>query len=452
MPSESSIRLGAGQIVQRCLDLKPGQQFVIFVDETTIEPGMTIAEAAEALGVSQTVILVPTAIQRQIPASADLSFAAQRAAREARAILTCVNATPECLPFRERILETHWTAHTKIGHMPGASLAVLALANVDLDQLVADCRCMEIAMARGRTLELITFAAGGAQHRLTADVGGWARLPVASDGIISDGAWGNVPSGETYIAPMEGSAEGSIVINGSIPGLIIQPNQEMVLHFERGRMTRIEPADGPAARWLHQTQIVRAQAAGDLEWSSLAEIGVGMNDAVQHLTGNMLLDEKAAGTAHIALGSNTFMGGLIDASIHCDMVTRQPTIRIDGKMLLDRGQLAYTESDWHEHYSRVSLTGSPLQEASMAARSGVQAGRSADGRLQRMLRPEPGRLSTCFVGNPETARMAYRIYSLLPDSGQELPLEEIAAQAGMDITVARQVLHVLWTYDLISVL
>jgi leucyl aminopeptidase (aminopeptidase T) len=452
MPSESSIRTGARQIVQRCLDLKPGQQFVIFVDETTTEPGVAIAEAAEALGVSQTVILVPTAIQRQIPASADLSFAAQRAAREARAILTCVNPAPECLPFRERILETHWTAHTKIGHMPGASLAVLALADVDFDQLVADCRCMEIAMARGRALELISYATDGSHHRLTADVGGWDRLPVASDGIISDGAWGNVPSGETYIAPMEGSAEGSIVINGSIPGLVIQPNQEMILRFERGRMTRIEPADGPAARWLHQTQISRAQAAGDLEWSSLAEIGVGMNEAVQHLTGNMLLDEKASGTAHIALGSNTFMGGLIDASIHCDMVTCQPTMQIDGKILLDRGHLAYIESEWHEHYSRVSLTESPLQDATTVARSGVQASRSADGRLQRMLRPEPGRLSTCFVGNPETARMAYRVYHLLPDGGQDIALDKVAARAGMDAAVARQVLHVLWTYDLVRAL
>ena len=54
-----------------------------------------------------------------------------------------------------------------------------------------------------------------------ADIGGWDRLPVASDGIIRDGAWGNVPSGETYIAPMEGTAEGQVLINGSIPGLVL---------------------------------------------------------------------------------------------------------------------------------------------------------------------------------------------------------------------------------------
>jgi hypothetical protein len=421
------------------------------VDETTIEPGVAIAEAAESLGVSQMVILVPTAVQRRIPTESDLSFPAQRAAREARAILTCINARPDCLPFRSRILENHWTAHTKIGHMPGASLEVLLLAAVDMEKLVADCRCMEITMARGKTIELTSYATDGTAHVLTADLGGWERLPVASDGIISDGAWGNVPSGETYIAPLEGSAEGSIVINGSIPGLVVEPEDELVLTFEWGRLTRMEPAGGPVARWLQGTQIARARAAGDLHWSNLAEIGIGLNPAVEQLTGNMLFDEKAAGSAHIALGSNTFMGGSVNASIHCDMVTLAPTVRIDGKVVVDRGRLAYVESEWHEHYSQVSLQDSPLKAAKRVARSGVQAGRASDGRLERLLRPEPGRVSACPVGNPETARLAYTLYALLPEEGGAVPLKDLAREAKLDTGVARRILHILWEYDLVKV-
>jgi leucyl aminopeptidase (aminopeptidase T) len=450
MSSESSIRAGARQIVEQCLGLKAGQQIVILVDETTIEPGVAVAEAAESVGVSQTVILVPVSSQRRIPRESDLSFPAQRAAREARAILTCVNSLPDCLPFREHMLETQWTAHTKIGHMPGASLEVLRLADVDLERLATDCHCMEIAMARGKTLELTSYTSGGVPHRLAVDIGGWERLPVASDGIISDGAWGNVPSGETYIAPMEGSGEGSVVINGSIPGLVIGPEREVVLHFAWGRLARIEPADGPIVRWLNETQISKAKATGDLNWSNLAEIGVGMNPAVEHLTGNMLFDEKAAGTAHVALGSNTFMGGMVNASIHCDMVTKKPTILIDGKVVVERGRLAYVESEWHEHYSQISLDDSPLRAADKVARSGVQASRSADGRLQRMLRPEPGRVSACFVGNAETARMTSSLYTLLPDDGSVVQLEELARRAKMDTRVARRLLHLLWQYDLVK--
>lgn len=106
MSTEPSLHSGAKQIVRHCLGLEPNQQLVILVDETTIQPGVIIAEAAESVGVPYTAILVPLAVQRRIPMQTDLSLLAQGVAREARAILTCVNASPECLPFRQRILET----------------------------------------------------------------------------------------------------------------------------------------------------------------------------------------------------------------------------------------------------------------------------------------------------------------------------------------------------------
>jgi len=449
MPIESPYHSGARKIVQQCLGLEPNQELVIFVDETTVEPGVAIAQAAESVGVSQTVLLVPTSIQRRIPQQRDLSLLAQGAAREARAILTCVTAAPECLPFRERMLETHWTARTRIGHMPGANLDVLRLADVNMDKMISNCWCMEVAMARGQTLELVSRSADGTSHRLIADIGGWERLPVASDGVISDGAWGNVPSGETYIAPLEGSGQGSVAINGSIPGLIVEPGDDLILHFEAGRLTGIDPAGSPAAQWLHGTQLHRAQATGDPGWSNLAEIGIGLNPAVERLTGNMLFDEKAAGTAHIALGSNTFMGGTIQASIHCDMVTRGPTIIIDGKTVVDHGSLSFMPSDWQENHDEITLDGSPLQAATEVALSGVQTNQAPNGRLQRILRPEPGRVSACFVGDKETSLLATNLYATLPHQGEWQTVEHVATRANMEVEQARRVLHVLWSYDLI---
>jgi leucyl aminopeptidase (aminopeptidase T) len=451
MSTASSVQAGARQLIQRCLGLQPSQQLVLFVDETTVEPGVALADAAESLGVAHTTLLVPSSVQRRIPIRSDLSLLAQGAAREARAILTCVNAAPDCLPFRQRILETHWTARTRIGHMPGASLDVLTLADVDFDQLVADCARIEVAMARGRTLELISYATDGTQHTLTARLGSWDRLPVASDGVIGDGAWGNVPSGETYIAPIEGSAQGSVVVNGSVPGLVVEPGTAVTLHLDRGHVTAIEPGGSPVALWLHETQIARARARGDPNWSNLAEIGIGLNPAVEHLTGNMLLDEKAAGTAHIALGANTFMGGTVNASIHCDLVTRDPTILIDGKRIVDRGRLSFAAPEWHEHHADVILDDSPLCRALQVARSGIQAGRGSNGRLQRVLRPEPGRVSACYVGDAETARFAYALYVLMPDAGDWLPVDELAARVGLESEFVRRLLHVMWRYELVMV-
>jgi hypothetical protein len=450
MPHNPSVRAGAEQIISRCLGLEPDQQLVIFIDETTVETGVILADAASSLGVPHTLILAPISIQRKIPAQDDLSLLAQGIAREARAIIFCVNGAPDCLPFRQRVLEANWTARTRVGHMPGASPAVLGLADVDFDRLISDCWCMQVAMARGRELELVSYAADGTAHTLHAAIGGWERLPVASDGVISDGAWGNIPSGETYIAPMEGSAQGSVVINGSLPGRVVEEGDELLLVFEGGRLVGVEPSEGAAASWLQETQIARAQAEGDPNWSNLAEIGVGMNSAVGELTGNMLFDEKAASTAHIALGANVFMGGKVPASIHCDMVTLKPTIRIDGKLLLDRGVLSYVDAEWHEHHNAVVLEGSPVRKAAGVARSGVQVGESSDGRLQRILRPEPGRVSACFVGDPETAQLAHSLYTLIPEGGEWLPLDELTHLGLWEPDLVRRVLHVMWTFELVE--
>lgn len=449
MAIHPAIVAGAKQVVQRCLGLSKGQNLLIFVDSTTSDLGSVIAEVAEELSIQSTIIFVPIPLQRRIPGELDLSLLAQGTAREAQAILICVNPSPDCLPFRHRILETQWSARTRIGHMPGGSLKVLKLANVDFNKLIADCHCLEIALARGRTLELISTAYDSSTHHLKVDIGGWERLPVASDGVISDGVWGNVPSGETYIAPIEGSATGTVVINGSIPGLVIEPDEQILLHFEHGKLTHIEPDDNRTAQHLQEKQIKRAMASGDENWRNLAEIGIGLNVAVNRLTGNMLFDEKAAKTAHIALGSNMFMGGTVNSIIHCDMVIRTPTITIDGKTLIQQGRLQYVESEWHENYTDVSLIESPLRIATNVARSGIE-NISQNQLLARVLRPKPGRVSACFIGDDGTSKLAHDLYGLLPRDGEYVEINELVGKSNMDPDIVRRVLHLVWEYGLIN--
>jgi leucyl aminopeptidase (aminopeptidase T) len=440
---------GAKQIVQRCLGLTKGQNLLIFADKTTSDVASILAETAEQLSVQATIIFIPVSQQRRIPAEMELSLLAQGAAKEAWAILNCVNSSAECTPFRKFILETQWGARTKVGHMPGANLKVLQLASADFNKLISDCHSVEIALARGRALEFISHAADGTLHSLTADIGGWERLPVASDGVISNGVWGNVPSGETYIAPIEGSAEGSIVINGSIPGLLIRQKEEIVIHFHKGRVITITPEDNRTALFLKKEQIDRALDAGDENWRNLAEIGIGLNPAVDRLTGNMLFDEKKAGTAHIALGLNTFMGGLVNSKIHCDMVVRSPTIIVDGKTIVKKGRLRFVDAEWRESHRDISLQESPLRTAHYVSRSGIEASIN-NHHLARVLRPEPGRVSTCPVGDDETARLAQKMYTILPGDNTWSEIQSLAAAGDSDVETVRRILHLIWEYGLIN--
>lgn len=441
---------GAKQIVQRCLGLTRGQELLIFADKTTSDFASIVAEAARQLDVPSTILFIPVSMQRRIPGEIGLSLLAQGAAKQAWAILNCVNPSADCMPFRKFILETQWSARTRVGHMPGANRRVLRLANVDFNRLVAECHLVEIALARGHTLEFVSRASDGTLHRLQADIGGFERLPVASDGVIHNGVWGNVPSGETYIAPVEGSAQGSIVINGSIPGMRVGPAEQIVLHFRDGRVTSIDPDHNRTAQLLKSAQINRALAADDDNWRNLAEIGIGLNPAVKQLTGNMLFDEKAAGTAHIALGSNILMGGYVSSQIHCDLVVRAPTILVDGRPIVEKGRLCSIESEWRESYRSVRLENRLLQTAGYVSRSGVEV--SSPGQpLARILRPEPGRVSPCYVGDDETARLAQTIYGLLPIDGAWKEINSLFNSNGRDPHTVRRVLHLISEYGLINV-
>jgi leucyl aminopeptidase (aminopeptidase T) len=74
------------------------------------------------------------------------------------------------------------------------------------------------------------------------------------------------------------------------------------------------------------------------EWARvIGEFGIGTNPKAR-LLGNIMTDEKVLGTVHIALGRNEMWGGNNAAPTHLDGVIRQPTVRIDGELLIDDGR------------------------------------------------------------------------------------------------------------------
>jgi leucyl aminopeptidase (aminopeptidase T) len=68
----------------------------------------------------------------------------------------------------------------------------------------------------------------------------------------------------------------------------------------------------------------------------VAELGVGTNDRAI-LTGQILEDEKILGTVHVAFGNNASMGGTVEVPFHVDGILLEPTLELDGTIILDRG-------------------------------------------------------------------------------------------------------------------
>lgn len=150
---------------------------------------------------------------------------------------------------------------------------------------------------------------------------GLSGRPILADtGLLHRaGDYGNLPGGEAFVAPLETSAEGQVVIDlclGDIP-----LDRPVTLTFKGGRA--VSAHGGAAADELY------ARLGADPAHWTLGEFGIGTNASASP-TGPVTVAEKALGTVHVALGGNRSFGGCNDAAGHYDCVIARPAVFLDG--------------------------------------------------------------------------------------------------------------------------
>lgn len=179
---------------------------------------------------------------------------------------------------------------------------------------------------KGRTIHYRTPAGTD----ISASIEG--RGAVANSSICHNAGEGQgILDIEVYIAPVEGSANGRLVIDASC-STIGKIDEPVFLTFEDGFVTRID--GGKEAEKLKNT----LSNAGTKTAYALAEMAVGLNPNAR-VTGKVIEDEGRYGTCHCAVGANLNFGGANAAPIHVDMVQWHPTITIDGRTVFKNGEL-----------------------------------------------------------------------------------------------------------------
>ncbi|MGE5588453.1 MAG: aminopeptidase [Clostridia bacterium] len=144
------------------------------------------------------------------------------------------------------------------------------------------------------------------------------------------GDFGNLPAGEAYIAPVEGSAAGVVVVDGAMAGVGVL-EERITMEVEGGYVTEI--SGGQGAKALEEAIARLGKPA-----RNIAELGVGTNDRAV-ITGKVLEDEKVLGTVHIAIGNNVSFGGTVDVPSHLDGIILKPTLLVDGVAVIEDGVL-----------------------------------------------------------------------------------------------------------------
>lgn len=427
---------GARKVLTECISLKKGDVLALFWDETTDETAEVFLKTAQELGLDVWPRRIRLEDQKRFSPNEGLSSEDREALDSARGILTCLSNHVACTTYRTELLRAGTNAGKRFGHMPGANLKVLAHA-VNINYLEASSRCDDLALALtlGEKVRLRTYipAKNGSPEQpcdLDFEIGGLHRSPITSTGIIPLGTWGNLPGGETFIAPIEDTANGIFVLNGAFKNYIIEPPGYLRLHFEDGRLVNVDGT--PAEEAAFNEILDYARSLSDAFYDSLAELGIGVNPGVKELTGNALFDEKCYGTAHIAIGDNSRYGGRHSSRIHEDLISRAPSIWVDDKQILERGRDAFEAAEWRDKLDE-NATDSTLPDPNCAvSRTNIAAEGGAFGRLRVRRSVSAGRLCVYTIGEPSTSRILAQVHSLVPRLGGYIRFEELAQRAQRD--------------------
>jgi len=156
------------------------------------------------------------------------------------------------------------------------------------------------------------------------------------------GSFGNLPAGEIYFVPIEGTANGKLTIPKEWMKHALDNDTPVELVFEKGKLIRLEGVKKEISDLFGFTEGPKSPDTVDLLNSrrNLAEFGIGLNPYATKFD-SIVESEKILGSVHIALGSNDSFGGDVHSDIHIDFILPGATVYINDKPLIMNGIHVY---------------------------------------------------------------------------------------------------------------
>ncbi|MGO9378388.1 MAG: aminopeptidase [Dissulfurispiraceae bacterium] len=198
--------------------------------------------------------------------------------------------------------------------------------HVDWQALARRTRALEKIVNTAEYIEIST--PNGTQIRLSKQ----GRKALSDTGILTKkGSFGNLPAGEVFLAPLEGTAEGKMVLQWAPTRELSAP---VTLTVSNGIVVDIRGSDP-------FVEVLKLKLGERDENRNIAELGIGTNPMAKR-PDNILESEKILGTVHIALGDNSSFGGRVKTPFHQDFVFFKPTVTLitaagERVKILDRG-------------------------------------------------------------------------------------------------------------------
>ena len=219
-------------------------------------------------------------------------------------------------------LANNSTSHTRFrSFMNAAGCRYASLPHFDPEMFNTSMRVEWQALA-ARTRRLADLVTAANRVILTTPsgtnlaIGIEGRTAKSDDGMLTTyGSFGNLPAGEAFLAPVEGTTEGILVVEYAPTRKLASP---LRLTVQQGNVVAIE-GDEP-----YRERLEEKFAESPLN-RNIAELGIGTNEKATR-PDNVLEAEKILGTVHIALGDNAGFGGTVSTPFHEDYVLYRPTL------------------------------------------------------------------------------------------------------------------------------
>ena len=314
---------GFDNVLDRCLAVRPAEEIVLITDDGT-DPD--VVESLVAGIEARRGVPVLARIAVPVLPGAEPPSAVAAAMRHAGAVIELTSLFIGSSAARR--------AATDIGvrylAMPGVRWETFrdgGPLTVDFDAIRADAERVGAAWGEASAYRLRTPAGtdlrGSVRGRPGRVLHGLAR---------DDGDYMAPPDIEAGTAPVEGSSEGTVVVDADLlfmgQGPLPSP---VVLHLSKGELVSVE---GDEADRLHE-MLARCD---DDRMSNLAEVSMAFNPSGT-VCGVAMETESALGTAHVALGNSIAYGGTVQAIAHLDCVMRDATLELDGRPVMVEGEL-----------------------------------------------------------------------------------------------------------------
>lgn len=310
----------ASQIAIRdCMGAKKNEKILVITDEIKREIGLSLYENALRLGYYALLVEMKSGKINGEEPSDEVAELMQKFD-----VVFCPTAKSLTHTNARRAASAKGV---RIATFPGITKEVMIRGmNADYKKIAALSIKLKKILEKGKFIR-VTAPAG---TDISFSIEG--RTAYASKGLFhAKGESGNLPTGETYLAPVEGTANGVFVVDGSFAGLGLIKNVNIKIEVENGYATKIT-GGSIASKLKKMLDSVGKDAR------NIAEFGIGTNDSAK-LSGVLLEDEKVMGTIHIALGNNVSMGGSVNVPIHLDGVVKKPTVWLDNKLIMKDGKL-----------------------------------------------------------------------------------------------------------------